>query len=130
MNQFWLKVVGTQEEEIRRYEKTHVGFPKNKRPRNINPGDRMVLYAVGGSRRVFALADVVSEIYPNKTYPRFPHTVDIRYQLNLPISAGVDIGEISSRNLFSAVRAGHSYLKLTAQEYARAVTKLEKAAGR
>jgi len=108
VNQIWLKVVGTQQENLRRYEKTHVGFPKNKRPRNINPGDRMVLFAVGGTRRVFALAEVVSEIYPNKMYPQFPYTVDISYQLNLPISAGVDIGEISSRSLLSAVRAGNS----------------------
>jgi hypothetical protein len=89
----------------------------------------MVLYAVGGSKSVFALVEVTSEVYERSEWPQWPHSMDVRYLVNLPVSQGVHINEISTpkRDLLRAVRAGRSYLRLTPDEYERAVSKLNAA---
>ena len=62
----WLKLIGSQEHPITEapwhgsYTDEHIGFRKIARP-SIRAGDHMFLYAPGGSRRIFALAEVVSD---------------------------------------------------------------------
>jgi hypothetical protein len=55
MSRAWLKVIGESKHPRERYEETFIGFPQKRRPRDIHVGDHMVLYAVGGSKNVFAL---------------------------------------------------------------------------
>src|SRR5207237_1231555 len=126
---YWLKMIGMTESPLTgTYEREWVDFAKNKRPRHIHPGDQLVLYACGGSKRVFALAKVTSEVHPANYMDRFPYRVDIEYELNLPVSHGVHINEISTieRDLArSLLRA--SYLELRPEEYEQAATKLRHA---
>jgi len=84
-----------------------------------------------GSKRVFALAQVTSEVYENKEFARWPYRVDASYLVNLPASAGVHIDEVSTSErdlLRSLMRA--SYIELRPDEYERAETKLRAAAGK
>jgi hypothetical protein len=87
----------------------------------------MVLYAVGGSKRVFAAAQVTSEVY-DSGQKRWPYRVDIRYMVNVPVSSGVHIEKVSSpeRDLLRSVRRA-SYFELRPEEYERAATKLRAA---
>jgi hypothetical protein len=58
----WLKMIFSYRCECPKdyaFTRDYVHF-RNRRPRSIRPGDRMVLYACGGSQRVFALAEVTS----------------------------------------------------------------------
>lgn len=130
MSTAWLKVIGESKHPRERFEETFVGFPKKQRPRSIHAGDHMVLYAVGGSKKVFALVEVTSEIYERSEWPQWPHSVDVRYLVNLPVSRGVQIDEISTpkRDLLAVVMAGSSYFRLKPDEYTRAVTRLVAAA--
>ena len=127
----WLKLIGNHDRECPMdYAFTHdyVHFRK-RRPRSIRPGDRMVLYAVGGSKRVFALAEVTSEVKCSGQAD-WPFQVDIEYSVRLLVPSGVLITELDvpgGRNLLDAIRR-RSYLRLTPQEYARAESKLIEAA--
>jgi hypothetical protein len=119
-------MIGMTEEPCpENYERDYVDYAR--RPRRVQQGDHMVLYAVGGSKRVFALAEVTSPVY-NSGRERFPYRTDISYLINLPSSAGVHIDEISTpqRDLLkSLLRA--SYIELNQKEYEKAVSKLRKA---
>jgi hypothetical protein len=47
MSAFWLKLIGTSEGQCEvGYQRSYVDFAR--RPRQIRPGDRMILYACGG----------------------------------------------------------------------------------
>jgi hypothetical protein len=53
---FWLKLIGSTKNRWRtRYDRDYVDFAT--RP-SVRRGDQMVLYAVGGLKRVFALVEV------------------------------------------------------------------------
>jgi hypothetical protein len=86
----------------------------------------MVLYAVGGSKRVFALAEVKGEVYDTGDQG-WPYRVDVSYLVNLPVSSGVHIDEVSTteRDLLCAIRRA-SHIELRPEEYQRADTKLRK----
>lgn len=126
MSASWLKMIGTSSEspwEV--YEKNYADFAR--RPRHIHPGDGMILYAVGGSKRVFAAAQVTSEVYSSGR-KRWPYRVDIKYVVNLPVASGVDIDKVSSpgRDLLRPIRRA-SYFRLHPEEYDRAAAKLREA---
>jgi hypothetical protein len=128
MSEIWLKLIGSRKNPYSgHYENLFVDFSKSKRPRAIHPGDQMVLYAAGGSKRLFALAEVTSEVYENNEYEDYPYRVDVNYDVNLPVSVGVHIDEISTleRNLLGAVQG--SYLRLKPEEFELAVSKLQEA---
>ncbi len=122
MSGHWLKMIGTSEGPLPKYESRFVGLAK--KPRHMEPGDPMVLYAVGGEKKVFALAQVASEVYEVGN-GRWPYRVDIEYEDNLPASSGVSIDEVSTsaRDLRLSVRQ-NSYIELSPEEYERAATKL------
>jgi hypothetical protein len=86
----------------------------------------MVLYAVR-SRRIFALAEVTSEVYDTGD-AEWPFRVDIEYSVNLPVSSGVPFAEVSTpeRDLLLSVRQA-SYVELTPEEYERAAARLREA---
>jgi hypothetical protein len=119
MAAFWLKMIGTRERPCPEpYARPQVDFVR--RPRRIRPGDRMVLYAVGRGMRVFALARVTTGVHPSGD-DRWPHQVDIEYEVNLLAADGVHIDEVSTpeRDLRLSVRQA-SYVELSPAEYARA----------
>ena len=123
MSACWLKMIGTTENPCREsYTRKYADFAR--RPRRIHPGDRMVLYAVGGHKCVFAIVEVTSAVYDSRQ-KRHPYRVDIRYMVNVPVPAGVHIDKVSSPKrslLLSIPRA--SYFELRPEEYERAATKL------
>src|SRR5262249_31080744 len=127
MSRSWLKLIGTKEQPCpESYTRSHAA---SRRPmRCIRPGDLMVLYAVG-SRRVFALAEVTSEVYSSGD-ANWPYRVDIRSSVNLPVASGVPLDEVSTpeRNLLLSVRQA-AYVELSPQEYERAATRLQEASG-
>jgi hypothetical protein len=125
MSKAWLKPIGTDEDHCPdSYNVTNVDFSAARRPVGIRPGHRVVLYAVGKSR-VFAIAEVTSEIYASGR-ERFPYRRDIRYLLNLPVLSGVLIDQVNTpeRDLRGLIRFGNSYFKLKPAEYKRAVALL------
>jgi hypothetical protein len=126
MSAYWLKMIGMTEEPCpENYERSYVDYAQ--RPRRVRQGDYMVLYAVGGSKRVFAHVEVTSPIY-NSGRERFPYRTDIRYLINLPSSAGVHIDEVSTpkRDLVRSIQRA-SYIELQSDEYECAVSKLQAA---
>jgi hypothetical protein len=90
----------------------------------------MILYAVGGRKRVFAIAEVTSEVYNAGGNPdengRWPYRVDIKYLVNMPASEGVHINEVSTpeRDLLRSV-GQQSYISLSSEEYEQATAKLK-----
>jgi hypothetical protein len=111
------------------YTKNFVDFSRN--PRRVRPGNHLVLYAAGGRKCVFALAEVVSSVYDAGTEygGRWPYRVDVRYLVNLSPSDGVHIDEVSTpeRDLLRSV-GRQSYISLSPEEYSRAATRLRQAA--
>jgi hypothetical protein len=109
------------------YSWSFVDFSRH--PRQIQTGDHLVLYAAGGRKRVFALAEVTSGVYAADYDGRWPYRMDISYLVNLPPSVGVHIDEVSTpeRDLIRSLMR-QSYIRLSPEEYERASTRLRKAA--
>ncbi len=134
----WLKMIGfgvVKDPCPKVYRYNFVDFPKQKRPSGIQVGDRMILYACGGSKHIFADATVKGEVC-EATWPpseprgkewrtRFPHRMNIAYTVNLPVASGVQIAEINTprRDLGKCIR-GASYLRLYPEEYRQAAARL------
>ena len=95
MSKSWLKMIYSSQPPCPEYyTRSYVHFRKCK-PRSIHLGDLMVLYACGGSKRLFALAEVTSEVYENGETD-WPYQVEIKYIVNLPISSGVPIKRVNT----------------------------------
>jgi hypothetical protein len=129
---YWLKMIGSGGDPCRelyalQYNRVHFRKGDNVDSIHIHQGDRMVLYACGGSQCVFALATVTSEVkVSNPEHPGWPYQVDISYLVQLPVSAGVHIDEVSTpggRDLSRSLRQS-CYISLSQQEYARAEARL------
>jgi hypothetical protein len=136
MSETWLKLIGSHDKPApEHYRKPYVDFSKSRRPRHVHPGDWVVLYAAGGSKSLFALAKVTSELYDitsetrdNEEREQYPYRVDIEYIHWMPVSDGVHIDEITTPkrpNLPKAVRG--SYLRLKPEEFNLAESKLQEA---
>jgi hypothetical protein len=136
MSETWLKLIGSSKNRCpEHYRKPYADFSISKRPRHVHLGDYLVLYAAGGSKRLFALAKVTSDVYDittetkdNKDRAQYPYRVDIEYVYWMPVSAGVHIDEITTprrNNLPKAVQG--SYLKLKYEEPNLAENKLREA---
>lgn len=129
MSKSWLKMIGTTKKPCAdAWTHCHVHFRKAK-PGNIEPGDHLVLYAVGRGKRVFAVAEVTSGVYDNGQ-SEWRYQMDVRYIVNLPVESGVSIERISGpeRDLVGPIQRGSSYIELHPDEYERAVTLLREAA--
>ncbi len=130
MSRFWLKMIGNHERPCPEYY-TKDWVESRRRMHRIRPGDHMILYAVCASKRVFALAHVTSEVHPSGN-PDWPYQVDISYLVNLPVSSGVSINDISTseRDLVRPIQWGASYIELRPKEfYEQAAALLRVAAG-
>jgi hypothetical protein len=136
MSETWLKLIGSSKNPCpEQYRKPYADFSISKRPRHVHTGDQLVLYAAGGSKRLFALAKVTSEVYDitsetndNKDREKYPYRVNIEYIYWVPVPAGVHIDEITTpqrKNLPKAVQG--SYLKLKHEEPNLAESKLREA---
>jgi len=124
MSNLWLKMIGTTDRPFRKgpYPYNYVSFPPGGRPQ-IHTGDHMILYAVGGNQRVFALVQVTSEVYICEEVD-WPYRVNTTREVNLDVSQGLDVDEISTgRDLRRSVRQ-HSHIRLTPEEYEKAANKL------
>ena len=126
---YWLKMIGTTQNPwpaSDRYDRKHIGF-RGRRPSGIQPGDRLVLYAVGGSKRIFALALVTGEWYESEEGKEegWPYRIDIDLDVNMDPSHGVNAEEMFSTAGELKVKVGRrSHVRLTAEQYERAAAKL------
>jgi uncharacterized protein (DUF433 family) len=122
----FLKVIGSANDPwVGFYDKKYVDF--SRRPNEIQPDDFLILYAAGGLKRVFAVAQVKGPVYQAEidVHPRWPYRMDIEYLVNVPATEGVHIYELmAGRNLINVIKA-NSYFKLRAEEYEQALDKLK-----
>jgi hypothetical protein len=135
----WLKLIGSGKEPITgypyygKYDSGLVGFRKTRKP-SVRLGDHLFLYAPGGSKRIFALAEVTSdpEYYsaydPQEEGSTF-WVVNVRYLIKLAVESGIHIDEIttSRRKLLKSIQR-QSHIELFPEESELAYTKLQKKA--
>jgi hypothetical protein len=129
--QTWLKLLGSVEKPLThpdyqgRWEENYIGFRKTRKP-SIRSGDRIFLYAPGGTKSVFALAEAVSDPYNPMAEGHETWNVDIRYLINLQVTSGINIAEITTgqRNLLKSVQR-QSHIKLSSEEAELAFHKLQ-----
>ena len=126
----WLKLIGSSDNPVRSWDKEYIGFRKSNKP-GIRLGDHVFLYAPGGSRRIFALAEAVANPEPDPDYSPIVEgscqwRVKVRYLVNLPVDSGILIEEANtgSRNLAHSVRQ-QSHIRLRPDEHMMAKSKLE-----
>jgi hypothetical protein len=121
----WLKALGhargplparwLQDGSVRSLRQT--GFPR--RPR-IEPGDRLVYYA-SVWRRVFAIVEAVAEPGP-VDHPRWPWAVAVEPLL---VVADLDVAPpVEAIGVFPRSMSQQSHIRLTAEQYERAVEAL------
>jgi hypothetical protein len=123
----YLKVIGSGKDPCPEpYDKPYADFSPTRPPSRIRKGDHLVLYAAGGRKSIFALAEVTSDVKLSD-YGEWPHRLDIRYLVNLSPADGVPAREVSStRDLTMSVRQ-QTCVRLQREEYERAKTLLEEA---
>jgi hypothetical protein len=127
----WLKLIGSARSPVTEWEQEYVGFRKANKP-SIRTGDHLVFYAPGGSRRVFALAEAVSDPEHDLDYNPSKEgscrwKLRVRYEINLPVTSGVLIDEVSShRDLAKSLRQA-SHIRLLPEESESATSKLRDA---
>jgi len=132
----WLKLIGCSKRPITGppfygcYEEDHVGFRKERKP-GIRMGDHLFLYAPGGSRRIFALAEAISDPEHNDKYnPQEEGScrwkINVRYLINLDVGDGIYIDEINTdqRDLMVSIQR-QSHIRLFPEEYQIAFKRLQ-----
>lgn len=132
----WLKLIGSSDHPLTEpphngiWARDSVGFRKTRRP-GIRNGDHLFLYAPGGSKKIFALAEAVTDPLHDETFK--PHEVgscrwkiQVRYLVNLPVTFGISIDDIESptRELTRSIRQ-QSHIKLLPEESTIACSKLK-----
>jgi hypothetical protein len=136
----WLKLIGSAKAPITEapfhgdYTAEHVGFRKANKP-GIRAGDHLFLYAPGGSRRIFALAEAINDPERDPNYDPNQEgscqwKVPVHYLINLPVASGILIDDIISgqRDVTQALRQA-SHIRLLPVESDMAQRKLEAASG-
>ena len=139
MMQTWLKLIGsvkkplTHPEYKGRWEEKYIGFRKTRKP-SIRSGDHLFLYAPGGTKSIFALAEATSDPEINDQYNPDEEgscywNVNIQYLLNLPVDSGIHIDEITTkqRSLSKSIQR-QSHIKLSSEESELALNKLQEKA--
>ena len=137
----WLKLIGSAKAPITEapfhgdYTAEHVGFRKAIKP-GIRAGDHLFLYAPGGSRHIFALAEAFRGPERDPNYDPDQEgscqwRVPVHYLINLPVASGISIDDIDSgqRDVTQSIRQA-SHIKLLPEESDTARRKLEAARGR
>jgi hypothetical protein len=134
---YWLKLIGSSTKPITdhpfygNYKEEYIGFRKPGKP-GIRMGDHIFLYAPGGSRSIFALAEATDDPeldnnFNSKEEGSCQWQLSIRYLMNLPVANGIMIDEVNSgrRNLTRSI-CQQSHIKLFPEEYKLAYDKLQK----
>lgn len=132
----WLKLIGSAKQPLTEapfhgvYSAEVIGFRKKNKP-GIKAGDHLFLYAPGGSRRIFALAEAFRDPEPDPNYDPNEEgscqwQVPIHYLINLPVADGILIDDIVSnqRDLTKSVQQA-SHIKLLPEESESAQRKLK-----
>jgi len=135
--QTWLKLIGsahrplTRPEYQGRWEEPFIGFRKTGKPSFI-PGDQVFLYAPGGTKSIFALAEAISHPEINEQYEPNEEgscywNVKVKYLINHPVDRGISIEEITTkdRNLSKSIQR-QSHIRLSSEEAELAFHKLQK----
>jgi hypothetical protein len=94
-------------------------------------GDHLLLYAPGGSRSIFALAEAVSDPehydeYKPQEEGSCRWKINIRYLINLHVSDGIDLDDINTgrRDLMVSIQR-QSHIRLFPEEYQIAFSRLQ-----
>lgn len=132
----WIKLIGSSDKPITEhpfygsYNEEYVGFRKARMP-GIRMGDNLFLYAPGGSRSIFALAEAMTD--PEHDIDYNPDVegscrwkLRVRYIINLPVASGIIIDDVSlgHRNLAYSIRQ-QSHIKLSPDEFNFIYNKLQ-----
>jgi hypothetical protein len=133
---YWLKLIGSSDRPVTgepwhgRFDETTIGFRKQGRP-SIQAGDHLFLYAPGGSKRIFATAEVVTDPEQDANYDPSENgscrwKIHIRYLINLQVESGISIDQASlpTRALANSVKQ-QSHIKLSTDEYKHIHKRLE-----
>jgi hypothetical protein len=128
MSKAWLKMIGVSKKpSLSEWKDERVHFRKGDMDSiHVKPGDKVVLYACGGAKRIFAVAEVTSKVQRSGR-DDWPYMVEVKYSVNLRVMCGVPLaalGEPDGRDLLNSIK-GSSYISLSDKEYARAVACLE-----
>jgi hypothetical protein len=133
----WLKLIGSAESPITKppyygeWKKNHIGIPGKTQP-GMRNGDHLFLYAPGGSKSIFALAEATGDPEHSKDYNpdekgSCPWTLPVKYLRNVTVDSGIHIDEISSSSArkckLSKSIGRHSHIKLYPEEYESAYSK-------
>ena len=132
----WLKLIGCSKKPITGepycgcYKLKYVGFRKESKP-GIRTGDYLFLYAAGGSKQIFALAEAINEPKRNDNYNPDEQgscrwNLNVEYLINLPVDSGIHIDEISTeqRDLTASIQR-QSHISLHPEESSLAFSKLQ-----
>lgn len=139
---YWLKLVGASDWHCDQHPftddpelKNQVRFPKDKFPgTSMTVGDKLVYYAVGGWKRVFAVVEVIEP--PQRDVPtqggqvdaRWPHAVRvIRTEDWLDDVAKAPTLSSISRTLQGEIQQGVSHLPMGHHEFEAARAAIRKA---
>ena len=133
---YWLKLIGSSIKPITdspfygKFDEEYIGFRKDSKP-GIRMGDHVFLYAPGGSKSIFALAEATSDPerdnnYDPKVYGSCRWKMRVGYLMNLPVDYGIRIDEVNSgdRNLTRSI-CQQSHIKLYPEEYKLAYDKMQ-----
>jgi hypothetical protein len=127
----WLKLIGSAESPITEWERDYVGFRKENRP-SIQTGDHLFLYAPGPDRRIFALAQAVSDPEHDLDYDPSKEgscrwKLSVRYEINLPVASGIPVSAVSSQRDLTKSLSQKSHIRLLPEESESANSKLRDA---
>jgi hypothetical protein len=125
MTRYFLKMIGSSEKRCPEdYQQPYADF--SKRPRKVKAGHFMILYAVGGAKRIFSHVQVTSSSYP-RDHERWPYRVGFEYLIRLPVSSGVDIEMVDTSGRLRGAIPRQTYFELSEGEYNLAVAALQEA---
>src|ERR1035437_7516831 len=107
----WLKNIGSAKKPITEWKEEYVGFRTTNKLR-IAKGDRLFLFAPGGSRRIFALAKAAGNPEHDPEWnPKDKEScywkLPVRYMedLNLPVASGILIDDVISHRKVKLTRS-------------------------
>jgi hypothetical protein len=140
MVRYWLKMIGANDRPLQAEPyvdlpelRTLIRFPREDFPGVIHPDHRMVLYAVGGWLRIFAVVKVLAP--PRRDVPttdeelraRWPHGVQVQTRIRLNNLNHAPLLERVSPELKRRIHKGVSHLEMYKADYDTAVKLLREA---
>jgi hypothetical protein len=138
---YFVKMLGATDMPMRNHPwpereiNEEVRFPPKPAPKDVTKGDVLVYYAVGGYKRIFAVAHVEGQPVLNDRHEnpviarRYPYAapVSLRPDVKLEyVSSGPELSEVG-RDLQSKVQHGVSHFEIGKPEFDRALELLRKA---